>query len=124
MDFHYIFYFLHIIIILCIISIPFHSRSLLKYTIFLPLIFYICHLLNDGKCIITSMHGPIDNRGFIQGLTHKLTGSNIPNKYLHIIQNAVLSIVTLLAGIKLSATHQDDDTYQFFNTLYNKMHRY
>jgi hypothetical protein len=124
MDFHDVFYVLHIIIILITISIPFHSRCLLKYTIFIPLLFYTCYLMNNGKCIITSMHGPIYNRGFIQGLIYKMTGFDLSNNYLHVIQNAGLTFITLLAGIKLSATHQDDNTNQFFTDLYSKMHRY
>ena len=119
----YVFYVLVIIGFLITITLPLHSRCMLKYTIFVPLIYFMLVVMNDKECILTTC-GKINNRGFLQGSLLNITGIDISNDTLNIIQNIGLTVLSLLAGFKLSATGKNDETKQFFTDIYNKLGQY
>lgn len=120
----YVLYIICIIGLLITITLPLHSRCMLKYTIFIPLIYFVFYTMNGEENIITSLYGKVNNRGVIPGSILNVTGIDISDHTLDIIQNISLSVLSLLAGFKLSATGQKDDTQKFFTNIYNKLGRY
>jgi hypothetical protein len=119
----YVIYILHIIILLLTVTLPFHTRCMLKYTIFIPLIYGMCYIVAGDECILTNLDGNINDLGFIQGLL-KPANINISDKTLGVLQNLGLACISLLAGFKLTATSQNDDTQKFFTDIYNKLGQY
>jgi hypothetical protein len=124
MLFTYVLYIIHIIILLITITLPLHNRCMLQYTIFIPLIYYIFYIMNGDGYLIHTSHSKINNQVFIPGTILNITGINISDKSLDIMQNVSLSVLSLLAGFKLTATSQNDDTYKFFTGIYNTLGRY
>jgi hypothetical protein len=117
-------YILCIIGLLITITLPLHNRCMLKYTIFIPLIYFILFIMNGEEDIITTFHGKINNRGFIPGSLLNITGIDVSDNTSNIIQNIGLGVLSLLAGFKLSATGKNDETKLFFTNIYNKLGRY
>ncbi len=66
---------LHIVVLLFILSIPFHPCGLLRYTMFIPLILPVIWLIFKG-CPLTKMHQNVGvNHGdeFVEGLLKKIS---------------------------------------------------
>jgi hypothetical protein len=110
----YLSYVLYIIVLLLVITLPLHNRCMLKYTIFIPLLYFVFYC----------MSGKINNRGVISDSLLNITDIDISDNTLDIIQNIGLSVLSLLAGFKLSATGQNDETKRFFTNIYNTLGRY
>jgi hypothetical protein len=119
----YVLYILCIIGLLMIITLPLHNRCMLQYTIFIPLIYFVLYAMNGEKSIITTIFGKINNRDFIPGILN-INGIDISDNTLDIIQNIGLTVLSLLAGFKLSANGKNDKTKLFFTNIYNKLGRY
>tara|TARA_E500000178_G_C16468175_1_gene507527 strand:+ start:214 stop:519 length:306 start_codon:yes stop_codon:yes gene_type:complete len=89
--------FLHYVVILFIISIPFHPMKILKYTFITPLLIASLWLF-FGDCPLTIIHGKNDKNEIF---TQELYSKCIPNISLKTTENLNTFILVLVVSIVL-----------------------
>ena len=100
---------LHYLIILCIIMIPFLPIPMLKWAIYIPLLIVMIWLGTDGICPISTMANISKNSGFVYEQVQKILPSvslKMTNQLLYIIL-LVIVVVSHYRIVRSYTTKKD-----------------
>ncbi len=94
-------FWIHILIVLAIMSIPLWPRHYLEYGIYIPALMSIIWVICDG-CPISKYQTELEGDAFVLVLMRKIYPSITAHKMQDII-TALLTTITLLSALKLQS---------------------
>ena len=93
--------FIHFLILIFVICIPFLPKPILKYAVFFPSCLYIIWIIYNGCPITHITHGPDEN--FIKNLVDKIfPGSNIETEYVNGLGMTLILAIVAYRNINVS----------------------
>ena len=100
MDQETLLFWLHLLILIAIIMIPFMPRAWLIYAIYIPAIITAIWLIFDG-CPISHMQQGLKGEGFIHHLIKSYVSPTITTNQVNNIVTALMTWITLLTALRL-----------------------
>jgi hypothetical protein len=92
-------FFIHLVILVAIVSVPVWPKNYLAYGLFLPTIMTMLWVL-CGDCPLTQMQSDLDGQTFEQVVMRSIF-DDITDKQIYHLSAFAMSAITLVAAIRL-----------------------